>query len=151
MKKTGMIAFIVVFCVLALLPFAANAVSPKAPLELDYNTPAINMLEEHKCIEDTEFMKSSHMQLLDQWRNDVVRNGDIVYTATDGTKYEKSLDDTCLACHSNPEDFCDRCHTYEGVEPFCWDCHNSFGLWREDANNEALWQDYVSQVEGGQQ
>ena len=28
------------------------------------------------------------MQLLDSWRNDVVRNGDIVYTATDGTKYE---------------------------------------------------------------
>ena len=151
MKKTGIIAFVVVFCVLALLPFAANAISPKAPLELDYNTPVINSLEERKCIEDTEFMKKSHMQLLDSWRNDVVRHGDIIYTAADGKKYEKSLDDSCLTCHSNPEEFCDKCHTYEGVEPYCWDCHNSFGLWRQSESNEAMYQDFLASVEGGQE
>ena len=26
--------------------------------------------------------------------------------------------------HESKQDFCDSCHTYAGVSPNCWDCHN---------------------------
>jgi hypothetical protein len=30
---------------------------------------------------------------------------------------------TCLECHSNKTKFCDQCHNYLDVQPYCWDCH----------------------------
>ena len=33
-----------------------------------------------------------------------------------------SLSNTCLDCHSNKADFCDKCHNYASVRPYCWDC-----------------------------
>ena len=63
------------------------------------------------------------MQLLDVWRYQVVRVGKRLYTAEDGTEYRMSLQNTCLSCHSNKIDFCDRCHDYAGVTPDCWTCH----------------------------
>jgi hypothetical protein len=36
-----------------------------------------------------------------------------------------SLTNTCITqCHSNKAKFCDRCHDYMNVQPWCWDCHN---------------------------
>jgi hypothetical protein len=32
-------------------------------------------------------------------------------------------DATCLGCHKNKSEFCDRCHSYSGVDPYCMDCH----------------------------
>ena len=29
----------------------------------------------------------------------------------------------CMKCHTNKEKFCDECHTYAAVKPYCWDCH----------------------------
>ena len=71
-----------------------------------------------------EYMKDNHMQLLDEWRNDVVRDGSREYESASGQVYEKSLDGTCLECHSNREEFCDSCHDYASVDPYCWDCHD---------------------------
>jgi cytochrome c oxidase subunit 2 len=34
-----------------------------------------------------------------------------------------SLQNTCMHCHSNKQKFCDECHTYVAVKPYCWDCH----------------------------
>jgi hypothetical protein len=34
-----------------------------------------------------------------------------------------SLSNTCLDCHSNYTEFCERCHQYASIEPYCWDCH----------------------------
>jgi hypothetical protein len=34
-----------------------------------------------------------------------------------------SLSNTCLACHDGQEKFCNACHKYLAVKPFCWDCH----------------------------
>jgi hypothetical protein len=28
-----------------------------------------------------------------------------------------------MDCHSNKSKFCDQCHNYVDVDPFCWDCH----------------------------
>jgi hypothetical protein len=68
-------------------------------------------------------MRADHMTLLNEWRDLVVRENQRTYTATDGTEYEMSLTKTCLDCHSNKEEFCDKCHTYADVSPYCWDCH----------------------------
>ena len=56
-------------------------------------------------------------------RDDVVRRGDRFYINAHGEQVEKSLSNTCLSCHQNKDKFCDRCHNYMGVEPYCWDCH----------------------------
>ncbi len=75
------------------------------------------------CVESAEFMRARHMDLLNEWRNQVVRNGMREYTASDGTEYHISLTLTCLDCHDDKEGFCDECHDYAGVQPLCWECH----------------------------
>ena len=35
----------------------------------------------------------------------------------------KSLTNTCIRCHSNKDKFCDECHHFAGVQPYCWACH----------------------------
>jgi hypothetical protein len=76
-----------------------------------------------QCIEPTAFMRARHMELLDGWRDAVVRRGEKVYVSSDGTHHEMSLTGTCLRCHEEPDKFCNRCHAYAAVEAFCWDCH----------------------------
>jgi hypothetical protein len=76
-----------------------------------------------RCVADTAYMRANHMDLLNPWRDEVVRESDRDYTAPDGTHHDKSLTRTCLDCHDEKEKFCDTCHSYAGVEPTCWDCH----------------------------
>ncbi len=76
-----------------------------------------------ECILPKTAMKKDHMQLLDGWRNSVVRDGYRVYTNDKGKTYEMSLSNTCLECHTNKAEFCDACHNYASVKPYCWDCH----------------------------
>lgn len=75
------------------------------------------------CVAPVEYMRSLHMDLLNEWRDDVVRRGDRIHTGPDGKEYDKSLSRTCMNCHYNKADFCDACHDYAGVKPYCWDCH----------------------------
>ncbi len=79
--------------------------------------------EAKQCIEPTSFMRAKHMELLDSWRDAVVRRNEHVYVASDGTRHDMSLTGTCLRCHSEPAKFCTKCHDYVGVNVFCWDCH----------------------------
>ena len=79
--------------------------------------------EARQCIEPTAFMTTQHMKMLDQWRNEVVRESERFYESSTGKMYDKSLQNTCMDCHSNKSKFCDQCHNYMGVDPFCWDCH----------------------------
>jgi hypothetical protein len=77
-----------------------------------------------QCVAPVEFMKSSHMSLLLDWRDSALREGSRDYTTADGRHYQISLTSTCLTeCHGAKADFCDRCHTYAAVSPPCWDCH----------------------------
>ena len=75
------------------------------------------------CVSETSYMTSNHMQLLDKWRQEVVRSGERYYKAPNGKVYYKSLQVTCMDCHANKSKFCDQCHNYMGVTPYCWDCH----------------------------
>jgi len=76
-----------------------------------------------QCVEPLSFMKTEHMKLLDEWRQQVVRDDVRYYTSASGKVYYKGLQTTCMDCHSNKTKFCDQCHNYMGVAPYCWDCH----------------------------
>ena len=120
---TKIVAGIVIFVAIVtfLLWYGKGKTSSQPTLSLD--TPAIAQLKEKRCVEDAAFMRASHMKLLVDWRDGVVREGNRFYTAKNGKGYEMSLSGTCLKCHSNKEQFCDRCHNYVRSQPTCFSCH----------------------------
>ena len=119
--KGKIIAGIVIFFIVATSPFWYNMFKAKAPApELVY-TPKAKAAE--KCVRATDYMIANHMQLLNEWRNTVVRDGERIYVNAEGKEFNMSLSNTCLDCHSNKAEFCDRCHQYASIEPYCWDCH----------------------------
>jgi len=126
MGDKGKIIFgLSVFVILITFPFwsrlAAAGDSEAGRPELEY--PA----DETACVEDTPFMTANHMDLLNQWRDGLVRDGDPEYTSSTGKTYLKSLTKTCLNCHEDKEAFCTRCHDYADVQPTCWECHTTPG------------------------
>ena len=79
---------------------------------------------EKQCVAPAAYMKSSHMRLLMDWREGVVRGSTRDFTAFDGRHYTMSLTSTCLKqCHAGKGDFCDRCHNYAALSLTCWNCH----------------------------
>ncbi|HWQ74791.1 MAG TPA: sulfate reduction electron transfer complex DsrMKJOP subunit DsrJ [Syntrophomonas sp.] len=117
------IAGLAIFVALVTSPFLMNIGKADEAPQPNLDTPAINQMSQKQCVESAEFMRTEHMQMLNEWRDQVVRNGDTVYVSSSGQEYEMSLENSCLQCHSNKEEFCDSCHTYASVEPYCWDCH----------------------------
>ena len=111
----GLAAFLVLaaFPMWQALGAAGEAVRPELELPED----------ETECIEETEFMSARHMELLNTWRNALVRDGETEYTSTSGETWDISLTGTCMDCHDNRETFCTRCHDYANVAPRCWNCH----------------------------
>ena len=92
--------------------------APAPELELTAKAKAAKV-----CVMPTEYMKAEHMHLLDIWRDSVVREGKRIYVNSHGKEFNMSLSNTCLDCHSNKAEFCDRCHNYASVSPYCWSCH----------------------------
>ena len=118
-NKNAVIAGIVAFLVICSSPFWCGFSSDS------YKKPEIVTQKDKnkECVEDAAFMRAEHMQLLNEWRDQALRNGSRVYVNAKGTKFDISLQNTCLKCHNNYEDFCDKCHKTNNVEPYCWTCH----------------------------
>ena len=110
---------LVIFLVLVTSPMWYQAAKGKlgTPPDLKIVTDA------KTCVAPTEYMRSFHMELLNEWRNDVVRRDERLYVGLGDKLYYKSLSGTCMGCHPNKSEFCDRCHDYAAVSPYCWDCH----------------------------
>ena len=90
----------------------------------DEGVPQIAMQTKgEQCVAPVEYMRNNHMKLLEKWRDSVVRDGDRFHIMPDGSKVEKSLTKTCLDCHVSKEKFCEECHSYVNVKPYCWECH----------------------------
>ncbi|WP_210772255.1 sulfate reduction electron transfer complex DsrMKJOP subunit DsrJ [Pseudodesulfovibrio sp. zrk46] len=111
------IAGLVIFIGLLCAPFALG--TGKTYKQPEVKLPA----GEKECIESVEFMREQHMVLLDQWRDWALRDGKRIYTNHNGKEFVISLQNTCMKCHTNKAEFCDKCHTDAGVSPYCWDCH----------------------------
>jgi hypothetical protein len=115
---------LIIFLVLLTFPFWYGKGRAVPSLQLKIDTPEIARLAEKKCLEPTAYMRASHMELIDSWREAVVREGQRYYVTSSGKNVSMSLTQGCLGCHSNKEQFCDTCHNYAGVKPNCWSCHN---------------------------
>jgi len=122
MNDTGkIIVGLVVFIIFATSPLWFNALTEEGPEAPKIVYPTNGSTE---CVEAKDYMVSNHMDLLNQWRDEVVRNGNRDFvSSSNGKIFDMSLSRTCMDCHSNKADFCDACHTYMAVTPYCWDCH----------------------------
>jgi len=121
---------ILVFLAIALFPFYNNFGKVNAKPEPKVDTPAIQEYEKangkKECIESKEWMRGEHMQILNQWRDSVVRDYNRTYKSNshpNAAPFNMSLQSGCMKCHSNKKKFCDECHNYLSVKPYCWDCH----------------------------
>lgn len=152
MHKGGKIILsLIIFVGLFTIPFLYNMGKANAGPDVFLDSPAIQQLadSDKECVESAEYMRSNHMTLLNDWREEVVRQGQTVYVNSQGKSFDMSLQDTCLECHandsaSNPEvlsnpvsntsemsnpalnsspQFCGSCHDYSAVKPLCWSCH----------------------------
>ncbi len=119
---------LIIFVGLVTFPFYTNIGKTHRAPEPKLDTPAIQQWEKQygkkECVESKEFMRAEHMQLLNNWRDSVVRDNERQYiSAASGKHFDMSLQNECMHCHSNKKKFCDECHNYMAVKPFCWDCH----------------------------
>lgn len=114
------------FLLIATMPMWHGAVAPPPAFQSATNP------QHEQCIEPKAVMRADHMRLLSDWRAEVVRNGDRTYTASDGRKWEKSLNRTCMSCHGKADTAgrtigaatnCTQCHNQQGVQLECWTCH----------------------------
>lgn len=99
------------------LGIADDASAPPFPADLEMPTGS------SECVKDKEYMIANHMDLLNRWRDEVVREGDTSGVEIGGRMYEKSLTKGCMSCHTSRENFCAKCHNYADVKPACWNCH----------------------------
>ena len=136
-NKLVVIAGLVVFLALLTFPIWYTLASGG-----DLSPPDLELPDDGShCVEEKATMAAYHMDLLNRWRDAVVREGKRQYTSkTYGTQFEMSLTKTCMGCHVNRETFCDRCHSYANVKLLalpgqseatsstqggirCWNCH----------------------------
>ena len=96
---------------------AADGAASRVPM------PTVAISAPGQCVEDTQFMRRNHMELLKHHRDRTVREG--VRTT------QHSLAN-CVACHASRETgrvtgskdaFCEGCHRYAAVKLDCFECH----------------------------
>lgn len=120
MHDTGKVIIgIATFLIIVLSPIWYNVLTGRASYAPELKLPP----DKKQCVEASPYMRVSHPELLSLWKETVVRTGERTYKAGDGKTYTMSLAGTCMKCHSNKADFCDKCHNYADVQPKCWDCH----------------------------
>jgi cytochrome c553 len=90
--------------------------------------PDIARGQGENCVEDTDFMRRNHMNLLMHQRDDTVFNG---------VRSKRHSLKECVSCHAvqgpdsipvtvaSPEHFCRSCHDYAAVNIDCFQCHAS--------------------------
>ena len=105
--------FLVTFPVWWNLAAGEKSAAPKPELPTD----------EKECVAPADYMRVAHMDLLMTWRDQYVRQGDRTFTGPGQRTFARSLTKTCMKCHTSKEKFCDACHNYAAVKPYCWDCH----------------------------
>jgi len=121
--KEKILLGLAIFVLCMTFPFWYNCgkAAPAPELKISEKAKAAKI-----CVAPKEYMKAEHMQILDVWRDSVVRDASRKYTLSNGMEYNMSLssgENSCMGCHETKKDFCDKCHDYASVRPYCWDCH----------------------------
>jgi len=90
--------------------------------------PVIPMAQGDSCVEDTDFMRRNHMDLLKHQRDETTKKG---------VRNEQYSLKECINCHTingpdakpltiaSPKHFCRSCHDYAAVSIDCFQCHAS--------------------------
>lgn len=115
--KEKVITGLAIFVIIMTFPVWYNLVHAQHVPKPEKSTVA------KKCVVATSEIRTSHMVILDDWRNEVVREEKRKMIEVEGKQYVKSLQLGCMTCHPDQKKFCDECHTYAAVDLFCWDCH----------------------------
>jgi predicted CXXCH cytochrome family protein len=112
---------------LASLAFVAFAQAQESE-EAGVPMPTIPLGLGDSCVEDTDFMRRNHMNLLKHQRDETMLKGvrDKQYSLKE-----------CISCHAvmgpdavpltvaSPQHFCRSCHDYAAVSVDCFQCHAS--------------------------
>jgi hypothetical protein len=113
---------------LMMVSFASETGQSATSVEGRVPVPSIPVAASEFCVEDTDFMRRNHMDLLTHQRDETVQEG--VRTKQHSLK-------ECIRCHavtgpegipltvSSPEHFCRSCHDYAAVKIDCFQCHAS--------------------------
>lgn len=119
--------------VIILIPFVysvgAWAVSLASPPEDPFLEMPDGRFEE--CVRDTEYMRFSHMTLLQTARDEAIRlgnRGDVGLSRLKQAATPVSLETGaerayCSDCHTSRERFCNQCHTAVNLNLDCFSCH----------------------------
>jgi predicted CXXCH cytochrome family protein len=109
-----------VFLALALFSLTAIAGVPVPDIP--------DAIKGEQCVEDTDFMRRNHMEILLHQRDETVHRG---------IRTKKHSLKECFTCHvvkdannqpvtvKNPKHFCRECHDYAAVNVDCFQCHTS--------------------------
>ena len=88
-NSKAVILGIIIFVVLFTSPFWASM------LGKSYTSTGIALPKNEKeCVENVDFMRDKHMQLLNEWRDEALRNENRTYVASNGKKWTISLQNT---------------------------------------------------------
>ena len=97
-----------------------GAMAPGITGESGIPLPELSKGKGDRCVEDTDFMRRNHMELLLHQRDQTVH---------EGIRTRKYSLKECINCHAAEqtaaeEHFCVSCHRYAGVQPDCFQCHS---------------------------
>jgi hypothetical protein len=121
--KNKIVTGLIIFVAIVTFPFWYNLGKASSAPEPKLSEKAKAAKE---CVAPKESMKQEHMQILDLWRDTVVRDANRDYKSSSGKTFKMSLssgEESCMGCHESKAEFCDKCHNYASVLPYCWDCH----------------------------
>lgn len=118
-NKGTIIPGLIIFVLMVTFPLWFNAFSKASTVP----KPELPPGGQKQCVAPKAEMRANHMVMLNQWRNEVLRDGKRTAVTVGGKEYRKGLQMACMECHTNKEKFCDSCHVYTSVTPYCWDCH----------------------------
>ena len=119
--KKWIVTGLVVFLVIVLFPFWFNRGKAVPP-------PEVKLTDKAKAAKECVLVQGLHAQRAHAAARPLARRrwcatAKRTYTNPQGKEFDMSLSNTCLDCHSNKAEFCDKCHNYASVRPYCWDCH----------------------------
>ena len=86
--------------------------------------PKLDIGKGGQCVEDVQWMRKNHMNLLKHQRDETVHKG------VRDTRHSLK---GCIECHASTQDhsvtaradsFCVGCHRYEAVKVDCFECHS---------------------------
>ena len=115
-QRPTLFAVFIVACVISITAFAG---APK---------PDIPKGKGDQCVEDTDYMRKNHMELILHQRDETMYRG---------IRSKKHSLKECIECHAvndnsgqpvshlDSKHFCVQCHEYASVRIDCFDCHAS--------------------------